>query len=225
VVKKVIGAAAIVAFVLLACAPRAEATSITVAGSTLGCFNAGCTFALSDYSGSEYGMWFSGQASFSENTNAGGTSNQFALGSFYRDTDNLSSVSPDLDFALQVTFTLPVGVGSSPATFTTVIVGKSPGGGGPVNVDFNNTPVKFTYLNAAGSGEFYFSVFDVTGVHKNTTALDRQAPLIGQITGATFNPKVDINPTATAPEPGSLVLLATGLTALGLRLRKSARKS
>ena len=221
-VKKVLGAAA-AAIVLFVWAPRAEASSITVAGSTLGCFGTGCsTYSLNPYSGAEYDITFNGVTSFSEVTNVAGTSPLFAVGSFGRGNGNLSTTSPDLDFAIEVTFTLPVGVGGSPTTFSTVIVGKNVGGGGPVVIDFDNSLQHFTYTNALGSGSFDFNLFNDPQVSKNTNL----APITlwAQIQNATFTP-VTPNPNATVPEPGTLVLFGTGLTAVALRLRKSIRKS
>jgi hypothetical protein len=100
-------------------------------------------------------------------------------------------------------------------------------------VDFDNSLHHFTYLNGSGSGAFDFLVVNDLFVSKNSDNATDLTPytLFGQIQNATFNPAVDADPNAdpnavaAVPEPGSLVLLATGLTAVGLRIRKSVRKS
>jgi hypothetical protein len=225
VVKNVTGLIVAAAIVLLAWAPRAEASSITVSGSTLGCFGTGCsTFVLTPYSGVTNDLTFHGVSSFSVATDLAG-SGSFTLGSFGRGNTQVDDTTAPLAFSLQVTFTVPVGIGGTPSSFTAIITGTTPGGGGAELVNFNNSFQTFTYSNASGSGSFDFAVSNDPLVTKNTTTAT--IPLFGAIQNATFNPAVGADPNAAAavPEPGSLLLLATGLTAVGLRVRKSVRKS
>ena len=130
----------------------ARADEVFIAGFTNGCFGAACAPGATATSGG---------LTFSNSTFQGTTANGFrALGGNANpgsNFNNLGSVSLstapqsyNTPFTLQVTFTAPQGInGSNTATFTATITGtvRSDNTGG-VFIDFNNTPILFTFSDS-----------------------------------------------------------------------------
>lgn len=203
----------------------AKADEVFIAGFTNGCFGAACAPGASatvlglTYSNSTFsGTTASGFRGLGGNANPGSNFNN--LGSLSLSTTPNTYNTP---FTLQVTFTAPQGInGSNTATFTANITGtvRSDNQGG-VFVDFNNTPILFTFTDTncepdptggvpgqqttCGTGSFFFSVNDL--------AIDpgQTVSLTGQITGAQ---------QTTIPEPTTMLLLGTGLAGVAARARK-----
>lgn len=174
---------------------QARADEVTISGSTTG-FVTGVPQ-----------LTFAGSSAFTNTTflGIGALSGANNLGTLFLSTAPGTLVAGT--FTLNVTFTSPTGInGGQGTTYIATIQGSvSPNmNQGGVNIDFNNTPVVFTFNDGTNTGSFSLALADLfveSGQSANLTA-----GTTGQQTAI--------------PEPATLILLGTGLTGIATRLRK-----
>jgi hypothetical protein len=206
---------------LSAMAREASASPITqIEGTTLGCFGTGCVTFAAVANDSTYGLTFTGVSPFDVFTDASGTVTNIPLGTFSRANVNVPESTPPLDFSLAVTFSLPLGIAGDPSSVLSAIIrGTSVGGGGPLDVDFDNAWQLLTYSNVSGTGSFEFAVLSDLDVNKNGSG-----DILGAVRNLTFRPDSEqVTDTATVPEPATLLLLGTGLAG-AIRRRRTPSK-
>jgi hypothetical protein len=201
-------------------AAPASAAPITFNGYTTGCFTTTtCSPATSDASATVTRLELSYfNESFAGTTVAGELA--LNLGDFSLlplGNDNYAGSK----FNLRVSFVAPGGLSSS--IYSSVLTGTTSSAAGQCNpssapcgsvtINFDNTPIPFSFTDGNTTGSFFLSVSDLTVLAGQTNV-----GLSGRITQAD-----QVTTTRSAPESASLLLFGTGALALARRVKRDRR--
>ncbi len=203
----------------------AKAEEVFVSGYSNGCFGAACAAPNTSATQTANLLGLNYVNSTFSNTTVGGflglggnplappTQNVNNLGAFSLATT--AATYNGNTFTLRVTFTAPQGInGANTTLFTATLMGAvSSTGNGGVFIDFNNTPILFTFndmnceggATTCGSGSFLFFVND----------LSIDPGQVASLTGVIMSAQ-----QSTIPEPTSMLLLGTGLLGVAGAVRR-----
>lgn len=178
---------------------QARADEVTISG-----FTTGTVTGIPQLS-------FTGNSAFTNMTflGIGALSGGNNLGTFFLSTAPGTLVAGT--FTLNVTFTSPTGInGGQFTTYAAIISGSvSPNvDQGGVNIDFDNTPVVFTFNDGTNTGTFSLAIAD----------LFVESGQVANVTAGTTGSQEPI------PEPATLLLLGMGLTGIAAKLRKRRKR-
>jgi hypothetical protein len=205
-----LSAAVLLAAALLTSTPT-SASPIALIGEATGCFGAGCNTFTDIASDDTFGLTFEGMNPFEVTTDDGDVVS-FFLGTFTRDNVNVSSELEPLPFALQVKFSSP---NAQDGTFVASIAGWSPGGGGPLTIDFSPGWQAVSFVGEQGLETVEFRIVNDRWLTKNG-----QSHLIGEVRNLDVDGAIGHQLIVT-PEPATLFLFGSGLAITAWSARRA----